>query len=93
MRKKILKEGEYVRVMGKVTIYSPYKKVNGRWVGGSSWTVKNPLIRLGKCKHKPVEKNWFTNISREKISCKGQIECSDCGQIIKLGKQFMKLRK
>ncbi len=85
MREVILKEGEYVRIKGKVEIYCPYKKVSGVWRGGSSWTAKNPLILLGKCKHKPVKRNWFINFSGNKISCKGEVVCSDCGHIIKDG--------
>lgn len=84
-KKVILKKGEYVRIKGNVEIYAPNKKVNGIWRGGSSWTVKNPLIRLGKCIHKPVKKNWFKNFSGEKVSCKGQIVCSDCGMVLKFG--------
>lgn len=93
MREVILKEGEYIRIKGKVTMYSPYKKVNGVWSGGSSSTMKNPLIRLGKCKHKPKRINFFKTIFGNRIKCKGRIHCSDCGYIIKLEKDFAKLNK
>ncbi len=84
-----LKKGEYVRIKGWVTMYSPYKKVNGVWSGGSSSTQKNPLIMLGRCKHKPKKVGWFKQIFGEKrVYCKGREICSNCGYIIKFGKEI-----
>ena len=89
-----LEKGKYVRIKGKVTIYSPYQKQEGRWIGGSSWTVKNPLIRIGKCDHKPKKVFWvcerdlFNKKTGKRFyfkKGKEQIICSDCGYIIKLG--------
>ena len=88
-RKITLKQGEYVRVLGRVTIYSPSGKTNTGWYGGSCWTVKNPLIRLGKCKHKPRKitfvKNFlsFNKDDKKRVYVKRRIVCSECGYIIK----------
>ena len=82
-----LKEGEWVRVLGKVEVSSPYKKKNGVWIGGSSWNVKNPLILIGKCKHKnKVKQTYWTSVfSNKRNYCKGRIVCVDCGHEIKEG--------
>ncbi len=97
MKSITLKKGEYIRIKGKVTMYAPYKKVDGRWIGGSSWTEKNPLIRIGECKHKLKKVYWIKNtdlfgkyIKGEKKRIyfkkgKERVICSDCGNIIKLG--------
>lgn len=88
MREIKLKEGGYIRVRGNVTIYSPHKKSSRGWIGGSSWTLKNPLIRLGKCKHKPRNITWIKDqFSNKRIYTKGRVECEKCGYIIKFGKQ------
>lgn len=91
-----LKKGRYVRINGNVTIYSPYKKQDGKWIGGSTWAIKNPLIRLGKCKHKPKKVIWIkerdllTKPTGKRIYFTGRVICSDCGYIIKLGKEIKK---
>lgn len=93
MREVKLKEGEYVRIMGKVTVYSPYKKKGKQWIGGSSWTIKNPLIRLGKCKHKPMKQERGKNMFGDgRYYFKGRTICSDCGRILKFGKDMNKKR-
>ena len=87
-----IEKGKYVRIKGNVTIYSPYKKRDGIFIGGSTWTVKNPLIRLGKCKHNPKKVKFRRAcLSNKKIyyeKGKEEIRCSDCGYIIKLGKEI-----
>lgn len=90
MRKVILLEGSYVRIKGNVMIYSPGKKRDGVFKGGSEWLVKNPLIRWGKCKHKPKRLKFISNILNEKIyfkKGKEEVICSNCGQILKLGEK------
>lgn len=87
-------KGEYIRVKGFVTMYAPSdnKKKGGQWIGGSSWTEKNPLIRVGKCKHKPIKKeifylkDLFTH-KKKRYYFKGRTICSDCGYLIKIGKE------
>ncbi len=93
-----LEKGKYIRIKGFVTMYVPSnnKKKKGQWVGGSSWTEKNPLIRIGKCKHKPRKVMWTKNTDifgkyrkgeKKRIYWDGRIICSDCGYLIKIGKQ------
>ncbi len=90
-----IEKWKYVRIKGFVTMYAPSKnkKVGGRWIGGSSWTEKNPLIRIGKCKHKPIKKEIFYSedlFTHKKKRCyfKGRTICSDCGYLIKIGKEI-----
>lgn len=89
MREVVLKEGEYIRIRGRVTMYSPYKKKNGTWIGGSSWTDKNPLIMLGKCKHKPIKQERGKEMFGDgRYYFKGRVICSNCGRILKFGKNI-----
>ncbi len=87
-----LKEGEYVRIKGIVNVHAPYKKINGIWEGGSSWSIKNPLIMLGKCKHKPKKLRFRRKLlTEEKVYYKKgeeSIVCSNCGYTIKFGKEL-----
>ena len=87
-----LEKGKYVRIKGFVTMYAPSgnKKVCGQWIGGSSWIEKNPLIRIGRCKHKPKKVDWFKHTLGHRVICKGRIECEKCGAIIKFGKKEFK---
>lgn len=104
MKEIKLKKGEYVRIKGFVTMYAPSgnKKKDGQWIGGSSWTTKNPLIRIGRCKHKPLRVLWTKNTDifgkykegeKKRTYWKNRIVCSDCGYIIKLGKELTESRR
>lgn len=90
-KKITIKKGKFIRFKGNVTIYSPHKKIDGIWNGGSSWTVKNPLIRIGKCNHTPKKMKFCREfLTGEKTYFKKgreMIQCSDCGDILKLGEK------
>lgn len=89
MREVILKEGEYIRIKGIVTMYSPHSKINGAWSGGSEWTSKNPLIMLGRCKHKPIKQEGGKNMFGDgRYYFKGRTICSNCGTTLKFGKDM-----
>ena len=97
-----LEKGRYVRIKGIVDIYSPsgHKSDGGVWRGGSSWSVKNPLIRIGRCKHKPKKLSWIKNTDifgeykkgkKKRIyfrKGKEMVICSDCGYTLKFGEQL-----
>ncbi|KKN57995.1 hypothetical protein LCGC14_0556530 [marine sediment metagenome] len=98
-----LEKGKYIRIKGFVTMYAPSgnKKVCGKWIGGSSWTEKNPLIRIGKCNHKPRKVIWSKNTDifgrykegeKKRICWDGRFICRECGYLIKIGKQKEKTR-
>jgi len=89
-----LEKGKYIRIRGFVTMYAPSKnkKVCGDWIGGTFWTEKNPLIRIGRCKHKPIKKEIYylkdlVTHKKKRYYSKGRTICSDCGYLIKIGKQ------
>ena len=75
-RMKQLQKGRWVRILGKVTIRK----------GGSEWTVKNPKILLGKCRHILKKVVWWKNPltgNRVYTYGDGRVECTECGCVTK----------
>ena len=80
MREIVLKEGEFIRIKGKVTMRSNMPNQQR----GSSWTEKNPVILLGECKHKETQiRTWHKGCLGERIYPGKWLECAKCGQWIK----------
>lgn len=84
-------KGKFIRIKGIVTIYSVNKHNGEQWYGGSQWTVKNPLIRFGRCKHKPIKKEIWYHVNfdgkRTKHYFKGRMICLDCGDVLRVGRK------